>query len=83
MTATIEDIDTLEIVDLEEIFDEDVPCVYPECETPAKWRAILTCGHKHNVCSKHKGMLMAKMAQGPWPCAVNGAPVTKIDWVEL
>lgn len=81
--ATLEGIDTMEVVDLEEIFGEDVPCVYPECKDPAKWKAHLTCGHKHDVCNKHKGMLMAKIAQGPWPCAQNGEMVTKIHFEEL
>lgn len=82
-TDTLERPDLIEVVDLEELFDKDVPCTYPECDNPAKWKAILTCGHKHNVCSMHKGFLMSKMARGSWPCAVNGAIVTRIDWEPL
>jgi hypothetical protein len=85
MTATMDDIDTttMEITDLEEVFDDIVPCIYPGCSDPAKWRGTLTCGHSHHVCNLHKGMLMAKVAKGPWPCAVNGVMVTDIKWTEL
>ena len=86
-TDTLEDIDTLEVVDLEEIMKDKIPCAYKEwdgCENEAKWRCTLTCGHQHNVCVKHRGIILAILARKKeWICGPSGIKVTGAEWVEL
>lgn len=86
-TATEERVDTIEIVDLEELFKKDVPCVYAKtagCTEPARWVAHLNCGHAHNMCTRHKGILMGMLAKGEtWECGISKVMITDATWTPL
>lgn len=46
---------TDELVDLEQLFDESVPCAHGECETPAQWRGMMACcAASALICTAHK-----------------------------
>lgn len=88
-TDTLERPDLLEDVDLEELWDEDIPCDYSRrsgCENKATWRAITqTCGHRYHVCTQHRGKMLASFAskKDEWVCSKSGQPITHIDWEPL
>lgn len=47
--------ETEESVDLESLFDEDIPCGYPECPRDVVWKlAMLCCGQVYYFCDPHK-----------------------------
>lgn len=80
------DVDT--DVNLEELWDKDIPCAYAQrsgCTNPATWRGtMISCGHQHDVCTMHKGKMMAALVGAQrWVCSVTKDPITDIEWVEL
>jgi hypothetical protein len=72
-------------IDWDAIMDEDVPCAYDQCPDPARWRGtFIPCGHQHNLCNTHKGLVMARWADPrSRKCAISKIPITKIKWDAL
>lgn len=42
-----------EDVDLEQLWDEDIPCCWEVCDKSAEWKATNSCGHEWLYCTEH------------------------------
>lgn len=71
MSASTVDAGTLEVVDLQGLFEEPLTCEV--CDKEAKWRLVASCGHAALACDYHaaKEMIHFKRNYPNTVCHVN------------